>query len=99
MERLHRLCIKMVPSHGDARLTEHPRLLRIKTVSSPQDAWSCGVIRHAVCPRTKKEAAKKFPDHRKTLMHSPHHHVKTTHRLPWRCMGTKTRFHRHDGIR
>ena len=57
------------------------------------------MICRAVCRRTKQEATKKFPDRRKTLLHSPHHHVKTACRLPWRCVGAKTRFHYHDGLR
>ena len=37
----------------------------------------------------KKEAAKKFPDHEKTLPHSQRHHVKTAGRLRQRCAGIK----------
>ena len=77
---------------------EHPRLLRTKKASSPRDARSRGMIRHAACLRTKKEATKKFPDRRKSLLHSPRNHVKTARRLRWRCMGTKTRLHHLDGL-
>ena len=71
----------------------------MKTVSSPQEARSRGMIRHAMCPRTKKEATSRSLDRKKTLPHSPHHYVETARRLLWQYVGAKTRFHCHYGLR
>ena len=70
---IERLCVlrnKMSPSRRGVRLMECLRPLRVKTASSLQDVRSRGVIHRAVCPRTKKEAAKRFPVHKETLHHS-----------------------------
>ena len=46
----------------------------------------------------QKEAAEKSRGHKKTLLHSQHHHVKAVRRPWWRRMGTKTKLRPHDGL-
>ena len=63
------------------------------------------VILHAVCPRTKKKAAKRFPVHKETLHHSQLRYAriaccdKAMRRVPWRRRGTTTKLCLHDGPR
>ena len=49
-------------------------------------------------PRVKKEAARMSSGRKKTLLHSRHHHIKTTHSLRRRCVDTKNRVHLHNGL-
>ena len=51
-----------------------------KTVPWHQGAWPHGVIRHARCPRTKREAAKKSLGREKLHPRFPRRLVKTAHR-------------------
>ncbi|XP_048574163.1 protein FAR1-RELATED SEQUENCE 5-like [Triticum urartu] len=73
-ERLRPLRIKTAPLRRDARLMERLLHLHVKTTSSLQDVRFRGVIHRVVCPRTKKEAAKRFPVRKKTLHRSQHRH-------------------------
>ena len=59
--------------------------LRTKTAPWHQDERPLGATCHTGRPRAKKEAAKKFPDHKKMLLRSRRHHNKTACRLRWRC--------------
>ena len=55
--------------------------LRTKMALWRQDAWPLSVTHGAGRPCVKKEVAKKFPGHKKTLMRSRRHHDKTACRL------------------
>ena len=69
-----------------------------KTVPWHQGARPHGVIRHARCPHTKKEAAKKFPGREKLHPRFPRHLIKTAHRLQRRRADlVKTKFHLRSG--
>ena len=105
MEHLRPLSTKMAPSRRRMRLMERLSLPRVKTASLLEDAWPSGVLRRAVCPRTKKEVAKKFTVRKKTLHRSQHRHVKIAccgramRHLPWQRRDTKIQLHLHDGSR
>ena len=69
-ERLRLLRNKMAPLRRGVRLREHLSLPCVKTASLLQDAQPSGATHRATCPRTKKEAAKRFPVHKETRHHS-----------------------------
>ena len=66
-------------------LTERLHHLCIKTALWRQGARPPVDTHHVGRPREKKEAAKKSPGRKKTLLRSRHHHNKTACRLRWRC--------------
>ena len=69
-----------------------------KTVPWHQDAWPRGVIRHARCPRMKREAAKKSQGREKLHPHFPRRLVKTVRRLRrHRADLDKTKLHLQGG--
>ena len=69
-----------------------------KTVPWHQGARPRGVIRHARCPRAKREAARKFLGREKLHLRSPRRLVKTACRLWWcRADLIKTKLHLRGG--
>ena len=69
--------------------TERLRRLCTKTASWRQGVRPPDVTHRAGRPREKKEAAKRFPGRKKTLLRSRPHHDKTVCRLWWWCTDIK----------
>ena len=78
------------PAAGDVAHEAPPLPLPQDSVLAPRRAPP-GATHRVGRPREKKEASKRFPGRKKTLLRSRRHHDKTACRLRWRCTDIKGR--------